>query len=48
MTQKIYILRQKLTFSSAIKYILPTSSAAAEQTSDRKPVTDLGEKKPLP
>jgi hypothetical protein len=27
---------------------LPTSSAAAEQTSDRKPVTDLGEKKPLP
>lgn len=42
------IIRPKLTFSSAVRYILPTSSAAAEQTSDRKPVTDLGEKKPLP
>jgi hypothetical protein len=44
----INIFKEKLTFSSAIRYILPTSSAAAEQTSDRKPVTDLGEKKPLP
>jgi len=48
MPNNLTFLGQKLTFSSAVTYILPTSSAAAEQTSDRKPVTDLGEKKPLP
>jgi len=35
------------TLSSAIRNIFPTSSAAGGETSDRKPVTDLGEKKPL-
>jgi hypothetical protein len=44
----IDMLKQELTFSSAVRKILPTSSAAAEETSDRKPVTDLGEKNPLP
>lgn len=43
----INMLKKKLTLSSAIRYIFPTASAADGETSDRKPVTDLGEKKPL-
>lgn len=34
------------TLSSAIRWILPTSSAAGEYTSERKPVTDLADRNP--